>query len=111
VAFPLEELAPAIADRAGTWARLGFARQTQPIAANHGKPIVISVFESEGWIVQIMVWDTGDAELEALRWADCRMVSKHYELTGRAEFEVLLDEFVALLDDDRVPDRAVIHWP
>jgi hypothetical protein len=37
---------------------------------------------------------------------------KHYELTGHGGLEVLLDEFVALLIDDRIPGAAfVARWP
>jgi hypothetical protein len=40
------------------------------------------------------------------------MVNKHYNPTNRDDLEVLLDESVALLVDDRMPDSAVVaQWP
>ncbi|MEU1689020.1 hypothetical protein [Micromonospora sp. NPDC005707] len=35
-----------------------------------------------------------------------------YELTGHDDLEVMLDEFVGLLVDDRIPGAAfVAQWP
>ncbi len=112
VAFPLDALAPAVAARAETWTRLGLAWQTRPVAPNHGKPVVRSEFESAAWLVEIMIWDTGEAELATVRVVDGRMVNKHYDLASPDDLEVLLDELAAVLIDDRVPAAAVVaQWP
>ncbi len=108
--FPLEALSAAVSARAETWARLGLVWRTRPIDPNHDKPVVVGEFESATWIGDILVWITGEAELETVRLIDDRMVNKHYDLTGRADLEVLLDELVALLIDDRVPAAAVVAW-
>ncbi len=112
VNFPLETLSDAVLARAQTWARLGMAWHTRPIEPNHGKPIVISEFESPPWLAAITIWSTGEAELETVRVADERIVNKHYDLTTPDDLELLLDELVALLIDDRIPATAVVaHHP
>ncbi|MFI7544550.1 hypothetical protein [Actinoplanes sp. NPDC049599] len=110
--FPLEELASQVATRAEAWTRLGLVWRTQPISPNHGKPVVSSEFESAAWLAEIMIWSTGEAELETVRVGDDRIVNKHYDLISRDELATLLDEFVALLVEDRIPDGAFVgRWP
>jgi hypothetical protein len=96
-------LAPAVAARAETWNQLGFVWQTGPILANHGKPLVNSVFESATRLAAITVWVTGEAELETVRLSDGRIVNKHYDLALRDDLALLLDELVDLITNDRVP--------
>lgn len=72
------------------------------------KPVVISEFESVTWLGDILIWITGETELETVRLTDDRMVNKHYDLTTLDDLEVLLDELVALLVDDRIPAAAVV---
>jgi hypothetical protein len=74
--------------------------------------VVSSEFESAAWLAQIIIWSTGEAELETVRIADNRIVNKHYDLTSLNALSTLLDEFVALLVEDRVPDGAFVgRWP
>jgi len=40
--------------------------------------------------------------------ADGSAVNKHYDLTHIADLDVLMDDLVALLVEDRVPPAAVI---
>jgi hypothetical protein len=49
-----------------------------------------------------------EAELETIRLIDHRAVNKHYELSGRDNLDVLLDELVRLLVQHQVPDAAVV---
>lgn len=108
VTFPLETLATAIGARDETWGRLGLVWHTRPVDPNHGKPVVVSAFESAMWLGDIMIWSTGEAELEAVRLADERMVLKHYDLSTAEDLEVLVDELIGLLAADRVPAAAVV---
>jgi hypothetical protein len=107
VTFALEALSAAITARAETWAQLGVVWHTRSIDPNHGKPVVISEFEAATWLGDILVWITGEAELETVRLRDDRTINKHYDLTDLADLEALLDELVALLMDDRIPADAV----
>ncbi|MFC3994075.1 hypothetical protein [Actinoplanes siamensis] len=107
--FPLDELRPAVTARAETWERLGLEWEIRPVAPNHGKPVVVSGFESAAWLGSLLIWISGEAELDAVRVADNHAVSKHYDLTGLDDLEVLLGELDALLTDGRAPDAAVIH--
>jgi len=101
-------LAPAVEERTETWARLDMSRRAFPIQPNHGKPVVRVELESRAWLVQIMIWSSGEAELETIRLSDDRIVNKHYDLTSRDDLNVLLDELVRLLVQDEVPDAAVV---
>jgi hypothetical protein len=112
VTFPLQILAPAIEERAETWARLDMSRRAFPIQPNHGKPVVRVELESAAWLVQIMIWNSGEAELETIRLTDDRIVNKHYDLSSRDDLNALLDELARLLFQDQVPDAAVVfHAP
>lgn len=108
MAFPLEALTAAITARAETWARAGIVWHTRPIDPNHGKAVVVSEFEAATWLGDILIWITGEAELETVRLTDDRTVNKHYDLTSPADLDVLLEELAALLVDDDVPTGTVV---
>src|SRR4051812_8320870 len=110
--FPLEALSAAVTARVETWARLEMRWHMRPIHPNYGEPVVSVEFESSAWLAQIMIWVTGEADLETVRLADDRIVNKRYELAGYGDLEVLLEELVGLLVDDRIPGAAVVdQWP
>lgn len=109
VSFPLDELEPAVSGWTKTWKRLGLEWRIRPVAPNYGKPVVVSEFESADWLGGLLIWISGEAELDAVRVSDDQAVSKHYDLTGPDDLEVLLGELGALLTDGRVPDAAVDH--
>jgi hypothetical protein len=109
VNFPLDGLGSAVAARAETWERLGLEWRIRPVAPNHGKPVVVSEFESVTWLGNVLIWISGEVELDAVRVSDDQAVSKHYDLTGLDDLEVLLGELDALLTAGRVPNAAVVH--
>lgn len=112
VTFPLQTLARALGERAETWSRLGMSRRAWPVQPNHGKPVVRVELESAAWLVQIMIWSSGEAELDTIRLTDDRAVNKHYDLTGPDDLTGLLDELVQLLVRDEIPGAAVVfHMP
>jgi hypothetical protein len=108
VTFPLEALSAAVAVRVETWVRLEMRWRTRPIQPDCDKSVVSVEFESSAWLAEVMIWITGEAELATVRLAGGRIVNKHYELAGHGDLEVLLDEFVGLLVDDRIPGAAVV---
>jgi hypothetical protein len=108
VTFPLAALSAAVTARVEIWVRLEMRWHTRPIQPNYGKPFVRVDFESSAWLAEIMIWVTGEAELATVRLADDRIVNKHYELAGHGDLEVMLDELVDLLVDDRIPGAAVV---
>ncbi|WP_155123676.1 MULTISPECIES: hypothetical protein [unclassified Actinoplanes] len=71
--------------------------------------MIVSEFESAAWQGGLLIWISGEAELDAVRVSDDQAVSKHYDLTGLDDLEVLLGELDALLTSGRVPDAAVVH--
>ncbi|WP_067501955.1 hypothetical protein [Actinoplanes sp. TFC3] len=109
--FPVEALGAAVAARAEVWDSLGLDWQVRPVAANYGKAIVVSEFESATWVGDLMIWVSGEAELDTIRVADDHMVNKHYDLAGLADLDALLDELHALVADGRIPHAAVSSPP
>ena len=63
--------------------------------------------ESLAWLVQIMIWNSGEAELATIHLTDNKMINKHYDLTSGEDLSVLLDELVRLLAQNQIPDAAV----
>lgn len=106
--FPLEVVPTAVTARTEAWARLEMRWHTHPIQPNHGKPVVSVEFESSAWLAEIMIWVTGEAEMATIRRTDGMTVNKHYELADRDELEVLLDELLDLVVDDRIPGAAIV---
>jgi hypothetical protein len=112
VTFPLEALSAAVAARMETWTRLEMRWHVRPIQPNYGKPVVRIDFDSPAWLAEVMIWVTGESELATVRLSDDRIVNKHYDLADHGDLEVLLDELVGLLVDDRIPGAAVVaQWP
>jgi hypothetical protein len=109
VKFPLDALASAVAARTVTWDRLGLEWRNPPVAPNHSKPVVVSEFESTTWMGDLLIWISGEAELDAIRLTDDQTVSRHYDLSGLDDLDMLLDELDALLTAGRVPDAAVMR--
>jgi hypothetical protein len=78
------------------------SRRASRIHQNHGKPFVRIEWESAARLVQIMIWNRGEAELQTIRLTDHRTVNKHHELASRHDLTVLLDELVRLPVNDPV---------
>src|SRR4051794_11120360 len=81
VTFPLESLRAAVTARAETWATLGLSWRLHPVEPNHGKAIIIGKFECDAWLGDILIWISGEAQLETIRLADGCSINKHYDLT------------------------------
>jgi hypothetical protein len=112
VKFALEELGPAVQERADMWAALGLQHRVRPVHPNHGKPVTGVEFESSVWLAEVTTWSSGEADLSTVRLTDDRVVNKHYELADRKDLDGLLDELVRLLADDELPLAALVfQWP
>ena len=71
--------------------------------------MVVGEFESPAWLGNVLIWISGEAELDVVRVVDVYAVSKHYDLTGPDDLEVLLGELDALLTGGRIPAAAIVH--
>jgi hypothetical protein len=111
VVFDLEQLDAALHRRAGTWSRLGVVWRVEPRAANEGLPIAVARCESAAWLGDMKIWVTGEADLAAVCVADGRMVNKHFDLSGSADLEQPLDDFIGLVDRGDAPPGAATVWP
>jgi hypothetical protein len=102
-------LASALDERAEIWSGLAMSWRAFPAQPNHGKPVVRAELESAAWLVQIMIWSTGEAELETVRLRDDRIVNKHFDLTSGSDLDDLLDQLVRLLVHNEVPEEAIVQ--
>jgi hypothetical protein len=87
---------------------LDMSRAGVPDPADHDKPVMRVELKSAAWLVQIMIWSSGESQLEMMCLTDDRIVNKHYHLTSRDDLNALLDELVRLPVQDQVPDAAVV---
>ena len=99
-------------DRASVWAELGLRQRVCPVHPNHGKAVTGVEFESAEWLVEVTIWNTGEADLSTVRLTDDRVVNKTYGLAGLEDLNGLLDELVRLLAHDELPPAAFVYqWP
>jgi hypothetical protein len=112
VTFPLEQVSAAIQDRASVWTGLGLRQRVRSVHPNHGKAVTAVEFESAVWLVEVSVWNSGEADLSTVRLVDDRVVNEMYGLIGLEDLNGLLDELVRLLVHDELPRAAVVYqWP
>jgi hypothetical protein len=112
VTFPLEELPRAVQKRASVWAALGLRQHVRPMHPNYGKAVTGVEFESAEWLVDVTIWNSGEADLSTVRLTDDRVVNKTYGLAGLQDLNRLLDELVRLLTRDELPPAAFVYqWP
>ena len=92
--------------------RVALAVTVKPISPNHGKPVTLAEFESPEWLasVIVIVWETGELDLDAVRKSDSWLVAKHYDLEDVAELDEVLAELIGLVRDGRVPSDAFTSW-
>jgi hypothetical protein len=107
VTFDLSLLPASVEGRAARWNSLGVAWTVNPVAPNHGKPVVVAEFESEQWAGDLIVWITGEAEMVTIRIGDGWTVSKHYDLALVADLEVVLEDVAMLVRVGAVPKGAI----
>jgi hypothetical protein len=85
---------------------------THTTTSNDAYMLTPNVAQHPAWLAEVMIWVTGESELATVRLSDDRIVNKHYDLADHGDLEVLLDELVGLLVDDRIPGAAVVaQWP
>ncbi|MCO8274278.1 hypothetical protein M1L60_27125 [Actinoplanes sp. TRM 88003] len=111
--FPVGALALAVEERADVWAALGLRPVVLPVAPNYRKAMAGVQFESAEWLSEILVWTSGETELETLRLSDDRMVEKHYDLAEPRDLAVVVDELIGLLTRDTIPADAAVfpdYW-
>lgn len=109
VAFDLQTFEPRIRTLRSEWDALGLRWTVWPISPNHGKAVTRVEFDGVGWLASLIVWETGELELEAARVEDGWLIVKHYELDIDS-LDVALTELTALVRDEARPPGAMISW-
>lgn len=111
VTLDLAALAERIRVRAADWQALSLSWTERGISPNYGKAMTSASFECEQWIGEILVWETGETELQTIRISEDLRVNKHYELEDAAQLDVVLSELIGLIRDGVVPPGAVTYSP
>lgn len=107
--FDLTGLAERIRGRAADWQSLSLSWTERDISPNYGKAMTSASFECEQWIGEILVWETGETELQTIRVSEDSVVNKHYELEDAPQLDVVLSELIGLIRDGTVPPDAVVY--
>jgi hypothetical protein len=110
VAVDLSALAARIHEREEDWNLLAMTWTVGPIHANYGKPMAAAEFESADMHGEILLWVTGEAELESMRLSDFRVVNKHYALGSASELDSVFADLIALARDGVAPADGVIAY-
>jgi hypothetical protein len=87
--FDLTSLDPAIERRREERASLGVHWQPASVPSPYPKPSSSARFESEGYVGQLTLWASGEAELEVGRIADGRRLCKTYIFSTSTEIDSL----------------------
>lgn len=109
MAFELQTFEPAIRTLRWEWDALRLRWTVWPISPNHGKAVTRAEFEGAGWLASVIVWETGELELDAARVADGWVVAKHYDVVGNG-LDAVLAELIALVRDEAPPSGAMTSW-
>lgn len=105
--FALTDFESRLRHRQSDWIALSVDVTVRPVEPNHGKAVTGAEFDNGEWLASVLVWETGELDLDAARTADGRLVAKHYDLGSSAELDQVFAELVALLRDGSVPAGAV----
>lgn len=95
-----------VREHAAEWDALDLVWATGPIHPNYGKAVTSADFDGNGWLAQIMIWETGECELETIQTASGLVVNKHYDLESTTALDTLIEELTALLRDGTIPIGA-----
>jgi hypothetical protein len=93
--------------RADSWSAVGLVWASVQRSPDDGrnKSAEWRSFETREWGGQLIVWDSGEAELEAMR-TDGWRIAKHYDFENANDIEQCLDELTALIRDGSEPLNA-----
>ena len=103
-------LALRIESKAELWRSLEVVWHAGPVQPNYGKAVAVASFESSAWAGELLVWETGEAELETLRLADGWVVNKHYDFETGEAIDPALDELATLIHEGISPRGALLAW-
>ena len=107
VAFVLTDFELRLRHHQPDWIALSVDITVRPIDPNHGKAATGAEFDNDEWLASVLVWETGELDVDAGRKADGLVVSKHYEVDSSVQLDQVFVELVALLREGKVPADAV----
>ncbi|TIC82589.1 hypothetical protein [Nocardioides sp. GY 10127] len=110
MSIDLAAFEPAVHRFADAWATCGAVWTVKPIDPNHGKALTLAEFDSDSWLASVILWETGELDLDAGRKVDGWLVAKHFDLKTPDELDGVLDELLSLLRDGAVPSQAFTSW-
>lgn len=103
----LSEVPRSVADRRAQWDALGVLWGELSKSPDDGrtKASAWQSFAASVWEGDIIVWDSGEVELSAVKRGGWH-VEKHYDLFGPTELRRVLDDVVAMVGTDKIPAGA-----
>lgn len=110
MAIDLTDFEPRLQDQQPEWVALSVAVTVRPVEPNYGKAATGAEFESAEWLASVLVWETGELDLDAARKSDGRLVAKHYNLNSSEQLDDVFAELIGLLRDGVVPSGALTTW-
>ena len=108
VTFDLSTLDPSVQRRVADWDALALNVTVTPVSPNHGKAVAQADFVNAEWSATVIVWETGELELELGRLRDGWRMAKHYEVENQAQLDSVFEELIAAGRDGVAPKGAVI---
>lgn len=107
--FDLTALGSKVRERTAEWDALGLAWTIRPIHPNYGKAMTSADFEGAGWLAQILIWETGETDLETIQTASGLVVNKHYDLESTTALGTVIAELTALVREGTIPTDAYTY--
>lgn len=107
--FDLTALGSQVRERAAELDALGLAWTPGPIHPNYGKAMTSADFEGAGWLAQILIWETGETDLETIQTTSGLVVNKHYDLESTTAVDTVIAELAALVRDGTIPADAYTY--
>ncbi len=100
----LREVPRLVSARTVQWESAGVAWGELHASPDDGSPkaVVWQAFAGAGWEGDIMVWDSGEVELAAMKQGGWHL-AKHYDLEAPEDIDLVLDDVASLIESDTIP--------
>jgi hypothetical protein len=108
VPIDLEAFRSRIRDHAAQWDELQLEWSVSASEGYPSKPSTFATFDGAGRISQVVVWVTGELDVDTIRVEDGLVVNTHYDLESIADLDTALDELLALLRRGKIPRDAFV---
>lgn len=92
------------------WTALDVEVTFKPISSGLSKNSTAAGFASREWLVSLVIWESGELELDAGRVSDGWVVLKHHDLDEMSQLDQVLDDVVDVVRDGHAHVDARTYW-